>query len=356
MKFVHIADFHFDSPFVNLSDKEGLGEMCRLKQRKVLKKIIEYIKENNIENLFIAGDLYEQTYIRETTIRYINDLFKEIPETKIYITPGNHDPYIKNSYYNKFKWNDNVIIFNNKIEKIETFEADIYGYGFGDFNCKNSGIESIEIENKNKLNILIIHGDLDASVTVENQYNPISKKILETKGFDYIALGHIHKPNYEGCIVYPGSAFPLGFDELGARGMIVGEITSDGLKTKFVELNEIVFTEKQIDVTSILSKEELIEKINEMKVKDNELAKIILTGKRNFEIDRYDIYKQIENDKIIKIKDKTKINYNLEKLANETTLKGLYVEEMLERLNNEQEESEKQIIEKAIEIGLEILD
>ena len=55
MKFVHIADFHFDSPFVNLSDKEGLGEICRLAQRKVLKKIIEYIKENEIETLFISG-------------------------------------------------------------------------------------------------------------------------------------------------------------------------------------------------------------------------------------------------------------------------------------------------------------
>ena len=110
MNFIHVADFHFDSPFVNLSDKEGLGELCRLAQRRSLKKIIEYIKENEIENLFISGDLYEQKYIRKTTIEYINNLFKEIPKTKIYIAPGNHDPYIKNSYYNKFNWNENVKI------------------------------------------------------------------------------------------------------------------------------------------------------------------------------------------------------------------------------------------------------
>ena len=53
MKFVHIADIHFDSPFVNLSDKEGLGNLRRLEQRKALKKAIEYIKENNIKYLFI---------------------------------------------------------------------------------------------------------------------------------------------------------------------------------------------------------------------------------------------------------------------------------------------------------------
>ena len=38
MKFVHIADMHFDSPFVNLSDKDGLGDLRRLEQRKVFKK------------------------------------------------------------------------------------------------------------------------------------------------------------------------------------------------------------------------------------------------------------------------------------------------------------------------------
>ena len=76
MKFVHIADTHFDSPFTNLVRDNSFGEIRRLEQRQVFKKIINYIKENNIEYFFIAGDLYEQKYIRESTIQYINNLFK----------------------------------------------------------------------------------------------------------------------------------------------------------------------------------------------------------------------------------------------------------------------------------------
>ena len=49
MKFVHIADMHFDSPFVNLSDREGFGDTKRLEQRRVFKKVIEYIKINDIK-------------------------------------------------------------------------------------------------------------------------------------------------------------------------------------------------------------------------------------------------------------------------------------------------------------------
>lgn len=357
MKFVHIADMHFDSPFVNLSDKDILGDLRRLQQRKVFKKVIEYIKQNNIEYLFISGDLYEHKYVKQSTIEYINNLFKEIPKTKVFIAPGNHDPYIKNSYYNKFNWSENVRIFDSKIQKIETHECNIYGYGFDDFYCTNSGIEEINIDNKEKINILIIHGTVDGASIEDKQYNSMTKKTLKEKQFDYIAMGHIHKPDYQTEIVYPGSTISLGFDELGEHGMIVGNIKKGNLKTDFISLDEEVFKELEIDVTDILSKEELIEKINELEIKNNEYIKIILIGNRNFEINKYDLLKYIENDRIIKIKDHTKIAYDLEKMANENTLKGLFAKEMLKKLSQpDLNQEEKEIIEKAIEIGFEALE
>ena len=361
MRFIHIADMHFDSPFVNLSDKEGLGDLRRLQQRKALKKVIEYIKENNIKYLFISGDLYEQKYIKKSTIEYINNLFKDIPETKIFIAPGNHDPYVKNSYYNKFNWNENVKIFTSKIEKIECEDINIYGYGFDDFYCKNSGIENIDLNDKEKLNILVIHGTLDGGTIENSEYNPLSSKVLKEKGFDYVALGHIHKLDYNReknqNIVYPGSTVSLGFDELGEHGMIVGEIEKGKINLEFIPLDETEFKLCDLDVTDIISKEELIEKINEFEFAENNLIEIILVGKRNFEIDKYELYKLISNDKVIKIKNKTKTNYNLEKLANETTLKGLFAKEMLQKLNEDNlSQEDKEILEKAIEIGLEALD
>ena len=68
MKFIHMADLHLDAPFNLLNSKNDFGKRRRLEQREALKKIINHIKENNIEYLFIAGDLYENEYIRKTTI------------------------------------------------------------------------------------------------------------------------------------------------------------------------------------------------------------------------------------------------------------------------------------------------
>ena len=360
MKFVHIADMHFDSPFVNLSEKDIMGDLRRLEQRKVFKKIIEYIKENNIKYFFISGDLYEHKYIKQSTIDYINKLFEEIPETNIYIAPGNHDPYTKNSYYNKYNWSKNVKIFGPKVEKIETQDANIYGCGFDDFYCSDSGVENIEIEQTEKPNILIIHGNIDGSTIEDMQYNSMSKKMLQEKGFDYVALGHIHKKDYNTeenqKIVYPGSTISLGFDELGEHGMIVGDVEKNKLETQFIKLDDKQFTKRELNVDNIYSKEELIEKINELEIEENNYVEIILIGNRNFEINKYDLIKYILNNNIIKIKDNTKIAYDLEKLENENTLKGLFIKEMNKKLKNAETEEEKEIIEKSIEIGLASLE
>ena len=224
MKFIHTADIHFDSPFATLAGKGKFAQERRLEQRKVMKEMVEYIKENNIPYFFIAGDLYEQDYIKKSTVEYVNQLFTEIPNTKIFITPGNHDPYIKNSFYKQFKWSENVHIFTNEIEVVEDENVDIYGYGFNDFYMAKKS-NPIHIKNKQKINILITHGSLDSGIDENREYNPLTTKELRELGFDYVALGHIHKPDYVGKnIVYPGSPISLGFDELGDRGFIAGNI------------------------------------------------------------------------------------------------------------------------------------
>lgn len=139
--------------------------------------------------------------------------------------------------------------------------------------------------------------------------------------------------------------------------MIVGEIKKGDLQLEFVPLDEEEFREIEIDITNIFSKEELIEKINQLPIGNTEYVKILLIGNRNFEINQYNLLKYVENDRIIKIKDKTRIAYDLVKMANENTLKGLFTKEMLEKLDqSEITEEEKIIIEKAIEIGLEALE
>lgn len=358
MKFVHIADLHFDTPFVNLSGKLNLIEQRKLEQRNILKKVITYIQENNIEYLFISGDLYENEHVKKSTIEYINSLFKSIPDTKVFISPGNHDPNIKGSYYDAFEFAENVKIFKTpEIEKVEDENAEFYGLGFNSFYMKEVNIYGLDLKKGNKPKILIMHADLNGNKD-ENGfvYNPVSENKLNQYGFDYIALGHIHKTNFDQNekIVYPGSLLSLGFDELGKHGMIVGEIEDGKLKKEFIPLDNREFIEFEINVENMYSNSDLVDYINSIVLADNELCKVILRGNRNFIININEISKFISKENIIKIKDETKLGYDIEELAKENTLKGIFIRKILEKYN-EYEFTEEEI-EKAIEIGLEAME
>ena len=356
MKFVHIADMHFDSPFTNLSTIDNFGDVRRLEQRRVLKQIIEYIKENNVEYLFIVGDFFEHDYVRKSTIEYINNLFEEIPNTKIFITPGNHDPYIKGSYYENFEWSKNVYICKSDLEIVSEPEVDIYMTAFTDFYMNESPIENIKIKNLSKTNILLTHCDLNGSKDKDGfSYNPILESKLNASDFDFIAMGHIHKTNFEEnkkCI-YPGSTISFGFDELGEHGMIVGQISNKNVEIEFVKLDDRIFTKSELNVDNFSEKEEIVEAICKMNFEESNMYEIVLVGNRKFDINPREILKLVDVKNVLKIKDKTQIGYDIEEISKENSLRGIFVRELIKKYETGIYTEEQ--IEKAIEIGLQTM-
>lgn len=136
--------------------------------------------------------------------------------------------------------------------------------------------------------------------------------------------------------------------------MVVGNLSKGNLQIEFVTLDEKELKELELDISEITTIEELLEKIEELSIEENKLYKIILTGKRNFEINLYKIIKMINQKEIIKIKDKTTLACDIQKISQETTtLRGIYVKEILNKIEKEPEN--KEMLEKALEIGLEVL-
>ena len=357
MKFVHIADLHLDTPFTSLSEKGNLGKIRRLEQRNALKKVIEYCKENEVDYLFIAGDLYEQNYVKKTSIDYINNLFKEIENTKIFIAPGNHDPYLKNSIYATYTFSKNVHIFKEEfLEKYEDNNINLYGAAFTEFYKEKISLENVELKEDEKPNILLLHLDLNGTKDAEGfSYCLVAEGTLRALNFDYIALGHIHKSNFEknGNILYPGSLISLGFDELGEHGMIVGEIKDGSLTTDFIPIDERIFEEKNLDISDLSTKEDIIEAINNMQLEEKTMYKIVLIGKRSFEVDSRELLQLAMKENVLKIKDKTILSLDLEKLSEEISLRGIFIKEALKKLETGEVKKKKK--KKAIELGLEVM-
>ena len=130
-------------------------------------------------------------------------------------------------------------------------------------------------------------------------------------------------------------------------------LKKEKLELAFIPVDKREFKELEFDITEINDEEELIEKINNIYLDDNNLYKIILIGKRNFEVNINNLYKFINKENIIKIKDKTKLNCNLDELADENTLKGIFIKEIKEELDKTNYTKEE--LDKILEIGISIL-
>ena len=186
-------------------------------------------------------------------------------------------------------------------------------------------------------------------------YNPILESKINALKFDFVAMGHVHKSNFSknANVIYAGSTISFGFDELGEHGMIVGEIDKHNLKLDFVKLDDREFTKRELSVDNFSNKEELIEAISDLKLDENTMYEIILIGNRNFEINLREILKLIDKENILKIKDCTELAYDIEEIAKENNLRGIFVREMIKKYQDGNYTEDQ--IKKAIEIGLSVM-
>lgn len=141
VKIVHTADLHFDTPFNEVDDKQRAINKEELKE--VFKNIINFCKEKQVDILLLAGDIFDNLTLNRETIYFLENVFNNIKETRVFISPGNHDPYNNNSFYKLIKWPENVYIFKDKLEKvyIKELETNVWGAAFNEKYVRDSLLE-----------------------------------------------------------------------------------------------------------------------------------------------------------------------------------------------------------------------
>lgn len=363
IKIVHTADLHLTNPdniTVNIRRQLAIDAL------QVFYKIIDFCIDFKPDLLLIAGDLFSIPNESYSFSKQIFEKFLEIPDTKVMISPGNHDYLITSSPYFTDELPDNVYIFSDNMKiTLEKINTNIFGAGFITRYIKESIFKPTD--ESELINLCIMHGDVTNSQT---EYNPISGNALEKSNFDYVALGHIH--SYSGIhkigktsYAYPGTPQGQGFDEIDEKGIIYGTISKDFTDLKFKSMCKRIFSEFSFDITESTSASEtymsileyIKEKYGEL-YKDN-LYKINLTGikKENTHLYQNYIYDNLSNTLFYcEINDLTKPDLTYFKSnIDEMTVKGIFIKKMLDIIENNND-SNKKIAEKALYIGLEALD
>lgn len=356
MRFIHIADIHLGA---TPDSKYPWGKLRQKEIYDTFQKVANDCNEKEVDLLLIAGDLFhKQPLIRD--LKELNYMFEQLINTKVVMIAGNHDYIGARSNYIEFPWCEQVIMLEDEsVDSIflEDINTEVYGFSYHTRDILKSKVDHIFPGVEERINILLTHGG-------DERNQPFDKKMLLNSGFDYIALGHIHKPEqFSERMFYSGSLEPLDKNELGDHGYILGEITKTEenahtsninsiIKTQFIKVAAREYKKLEVEINPNITNGALVDEISKrihFHGEDN-IYRFILHGKRDEDIIfDLDTLKNLGN--IIEIEDKTLPDYNFIQLRDDNinNIIGLYIDRILNQDINDKQK------EKALYLGIEAL-
>jgi len=278
IKFVQSGDFHLDSPLT--SHHEPFRKERREELLEMVSRLVDIAIKEQAELLLLAGDLFDGSRVEEKTLQHLENQWQRFPG-RIFIAPGNHDPYTMDSVYEKRTFPPNVTIFKDYEEVyVEDLDLVIGGQGFTKAMEPTGFLTNIQCMTAATFRMLLLHGEISNQ---DHPYNPIRLAEISSSGYQYVALGHRHSFSglqKEGDVYYAYAGMPegRGFDELGEKGILIGTLYEEVVTLKFHPLAKRTYEEVQVDVTGILTRGDLLKTIERKLVSVTTIYKVLLKG------------------------------------------------------------------------------
>ena len=352
VKILHAADFHLDSPFGSLSEERA--RQRRQECRALADRLVDYANDHGAELLLLSGDLFDGERVYAQTAQTLAEALGRF-HGGVIIAPGNHDPYTGRSPYARTLWPENVHIFDkNTMEALEfpQYGCAVYGAAF-------TGGEAGEPEPfaaaGEGVQLLVLHGDVGAG---GSRYRSLTPAWLEHSGVDYAALGHVHEHRglqRAGSVVYayPGCPEGRGFDELGEKGFLFGEVDKGRVDLRFIPFSRRRYEILTVDVTDADPAEKALDAL---RGREEDIVRLILTGEVEEVPDTAALTERLRNFCWqLEIRDKTRRRQDLWQGCGEDSLRGLFLADL--RAQYEQaDDAGRAAIEQAVRFGLAAME
>ena len=353
IKIAHCADLHLESK----SETKNYGI------KETFLNMLGICKSENVDFLLISGDFFDDTNVSEKALIWVKNELENFG-LKTIISPGNHDPFTNDSPYNKGAWPKNVYIFKeNKLTHFDfpELKTKIFGAAFTSIYQKKTLFNLKENLDSNFVNLCVMHGTVTNSS--DEFYNPINPSKIEKSGFDYVALGHIHKRSKilklgKTLCAYSGSVCPKGFSETGAKGIYIGEISKNGCNFKFKKVCKHSYEKITLDISGVSNVSNFILgsiKSNFGEGFENNSYEITLTGEIeeefNLDIEAIKLFLSSRLNSA-SIKDRTETKIDFAKLNLRNDFKSLFIKEALKQISVAETKEEKEIAKTALKLGL----
>ena len=153
---------------------------------------------------------------------------------------------------------------------------------------------------------------------------------------------------------YPGCPEGRGFDELGEKGFLFGEVGPNGADMAFVPFARRHYQILRADVTDAAPLD-AVERLLPLRTQED-IYRIILTGERTEDFSLTALQSCLEDRFFqLELRDETRAPEDLWARCGEDSLRGLFLQEMHRQLESAAPE-DRAAIEQAVRFGLAAMD
>ena len=235
MKFLHLSDLHIGMRLNDFSLQDD--------QRFILSQIVDIAKNEKPDAVIIAGDIYDKSIPSVDGVRLFDDFLTDLAEINIPVLAisGNHDSAERLSFGTRLMKISGVHIASTfsgapecikltdsfgevnfwllpfiKPATVRRFfpESEIVSYN----DAVKVAIGAAEL-NVNERNVLVAHQFVTGAATSDSEQitaggiDNVDAELFDA--FDYVALGHIHKPQKirRDQVRYCGTPLKYSFSE-----------------------------------------------------------------------------------------------------------------------------------------------
>ncbi len=255
--FVHAADLHLGRRFSTVS--EELRDGLKGAHIDAWKALVQLCIAREASFLLIAGDVFENPRPDGRTIgAFIHGVGRlKDADIPVFAIPGNHDPALKGSPFVTGALRDLITFTSPKAatKAVTTHDdtaVEVIGAGFRSSSFSDNPSSSFPKAPKDDtFRIGLLHSSLDIGGTRESRYAPCTRDELAACGYDYWALGHIHKRavlDGTPIIAFPGCLCGGDVGESGRKGAIVVEVSDGVPTTEFNPLADVLWLNQVVDV------------------------------------------------------------------------------------------------------------
>ncbi len=265
-KFLHAADLHLDSPLRGLSRRLDGASAFVGASRRAFENLVDTAIREQVAFLVIAGDVYDGDWKDYATghffVRQMGRLAAE--RIRVFVLRGNHDA--ESVITKHLPHPENVHYFSTRAVEtvtLDDFHVALHGRGFANRHVGENVALAYPPAVRGHFNIGVLHTSLTGREG-HDVYAPCTVEDLQRAGYDYWALGHVHRREIVAeapHVVFPGNLQGRHARETGPKGATLVHV-ADGrvLRLEAVALDAARFDHVEVDLTGAGTSAEFLER------------------------------------------------------------------------------------------------